>query len=402
MFMQEIVHMDNQLIINQIYNRTGELPEIINSLLLQNTSLIGIPKKCLLDIHSIYLLLHNNARKMHSTMNLDYTKVLYELLCVANVFHGQWLDYISFSNISFTNMPLFFKSRQWDRIIEMIIKKEINEFFFFNYVHKSFIVIRSLRNTNFSRYEHRKILCDYIMKFVKTKERKYLHVVLNYFQQLDISVLNKMIPPKQVIDNYIYTLLVQKFTQKYGDESKEFSDFLVRESCFFDMSDSYEDYKMSQTVPMPEWSNFLYKNNNHTCFFLHRNDMRGLVLGKYTDCCLYYPHEMIRLCMLSPNACFWVVEDRHNIVAQSCVFKEKSRICFDNIECSSNNKNIQLLFEKTVEHLKEYCSEVTLGTMYNDIDTSKYKSVVHAKDDELPYKEKMMSDAKRQFLIWQK
>ena len=102
-------------------------------------------------------------------------------------------------------------------------------------------------------------------------------------------------------------------------------------------------YLRGLNVPMPSWSNFTAKEGDMTLRFLPREDPRGLMLGKITECC-QEPQSWAASCAydghLNPNAAFAVFEIDNEIIFQSYVWSdEEGNVCFDSIEGLKNNRN---------------------------------------------------------------
>jgi hypothetical protein len=102
-------------------------------------------------------------------------------------------------------------------------------------------------------------------------------------------------------------------------------------------------YLRGLRVPMPSWSSFTTQEGDMTLRFLPREDPRGLMLGKITECC-QEPTSWAASCAydghLNPLAAFAVFEIGNEIIFQSYVWSdEEGNICFDSVEGLRDNRN---------------------------------------------------------------
>jgi hypothetical protein len=123
-------------------------------------------------------------------------------------------------------------------------------------------------------------------------------------------------------------------------------------------------YLRGLEVPMPSWSDFVSKEGDMTLRFLPREDPRGLMLGKITECC-QHPESYAASCAfdghLNPLAAFAVFEINNEIIYQSYVWSDKDgNVCFDSSEASkkaykadydkiNNAKTLLIDFSKSIE-----------------------------------------------------
>jgi len=103
-----------------------------------------------------------------------------------------------------------------------------------------------------------------------------------------------------------------------------------------------ELFELSQQNPLPEWAQQEpIKIKNYVGRFLPRDDPRGVFLGQYTGCCQHPENAGFGAAfdgLLSPKACFFVIEDAKNkIHIQAYVWEDRDgNICFDSFETGSN------------------------------------------------------------------
>ena len=100
-------------------------------------------------------------------------------------------------------------------------------------------------------------------------------------------------------------------------------------------------YLKGLEVPMPFWSDFKANEGDMTLRFLPREDPRGLMLGKITECC-QHPENWAASCAydghLNPLAAFAVFEINNEIIYQSYVWSdEDGNVCFDSSEASKRD-----------------------------------------------------------------
>lgn len=101
-------------------------------------------------------------------------------------------------------------------------------------------------------------------------------------------------------------------------------------------------YLDSQLVPLPDWANGQSKRGKYIARFLPREDTRGMFLGEYTGCCQHPEGEAYTAAFdgqISPNACFFVVEDHTGKIHLQCYVwaDEEGNVCFDSFETGSND-----------------------------------------------------------------
>lgn len=123
-------------------------------------------------------------------------------------------------------------------------------------------------------------------------------------------------------------------------------------------------YLRGLRVPMPSWSSFTSQNGDMTLKFLQREDPRGMMLGKITECC-QEPTSWAASCAydghLNPLAAFAVFEIGNEIIYESYVWSdEEGNVCFDSIEASKRSykldsdkiilaKNLLLEFKESID-----------------------------------------------------
>ncbi len=100
-------------------------------------------------------------------------------------------------------------------------------------------------------------------------------------------------------------------------------------------------YLKGLDVPMPLWSDFKATEGDMTLRFLPREDPRGMMLGKITECC-QNPESYAASCAydghLNPLAAFAVFEINNEIIYQSYVWSdEDGNVCFDSSEASKRD-----------------------------------------------------------------
>lgn len=100
-------------------------------------------------------------------------------------------------------------------------------------------------------------------------------------------------------------------------------------------------YLKGLDVPMPFWSDFKATEGDMTLRFLPREDPKGMMLGKITECC-QHPENYAASCAydghLNPLAAFAVFEINNQIIYQSYVWSdENGNVCFDSIEASKRD-----------------------------------------------------------------
>jgi hypothetical protein len=117
----------------------------------------------------------------------------------------------------------------------------------------------------------------------------------------------------------------------------------------------------SQSVPMPDWAiDNTSSRGKYTARFLPRSDTRGMFLGQYTSCCQHPEGEAYTSAFdgqISPQACFFVVEDKTGkIHMQSYVWEDSfGNVCFDSFETGSNDffhsENRKTLLKEMIHEL---------------------------------------------------
>ena len=100
-------------------------------------------------------------------------------------------------------------------------------------------------------------------------------------------------------------------------------------------------YLRGLEVPMPSWSDFKATEGDMTLRFLPREDPKGMMLGKITECC-QHPENYAASCAydghLNPLAAFAVFEINNQIIYQSYVWSDKDgNVCFDSSEASKRD-----------------------------------------------------------------
>lgn len=437
--------------INQIYERSGGIPSIVRKMFLMHPHFIGMPKKCIDQIYELYCFMtdkcstlimkqvgfgHIHSINENNVIWIHHDKYLYELLHIGCIFKKQWVDFLlktyrASSHNPRALIPAGLKISQLIRQYDwMGVYKEIGRvgtgrriwsrfrndnqvtLFFLDLIHASYFEIRKFKT-------YSRLLSEYLFKYIHYNHRVSRHIqhLPEYLDSIDLECIDikshKCLSPPGLFIKYKRPLVLAEMIKALGDNCtpafRRFMLLFIEDGYGIkDILEMNELYQKSQNVPMPSWSNWLHRQGAFSSRFLPRNDDRGLVLGYYTDCCQNYPHDCTKLGQSSPDACFWIVEKRihhkQEIIAQSCVFQENGRICFDNVECRKNYKNnliVQSLFEKTVEHLSSFAHIVTIGSRYNDIDTSRYIKRARVPKNSLVQKLDG-SDAKQQLIVGRK
>ena len=129
-------------------------------------------------------------------------------------------------------------------------------------------------------------------------------------------------------------------------------------------------YLKGLDVPMPFWSDFKATEGDMTLRFLPREDPRGMMLGKITECC-QNPESYAASCAydghLNPLAAFAVFEINNEIIYQSYVWSdEDGNVCFDSSEASkrdykADKDKISKAKSLLVEFSKSISGKCTIG-----------------------------------------
>jgi hypothetical protein len=166
----------------------------------------------------------------------------------------------------------------------------------------------------------------------------------------------------------------------------------------------------SQDIPSPFPTDKVWYKEGMRGYFLKREDVRGIFLGEYTNCC-QHPEGAGSACAKhgqeSPDGGFFVVEDRvGKIIAQSWVWVDNvcnnsvtsmaAGVCFDNIETltlGSRMEAVEDIYRKAAHALYSLGFEfVTLGS--GDLEFGAFTRVRLAPAEYDGYR-----DSKRQTLI---
>lgn len=106
-------------------------------------------------------------------------------------------------------------------------------------------------------------------------------------------------------------------------------------------------------------------------YTLPKNDVRGMFLGEYTDCC-QHPNGVGADCAYhgteDPDGSFVVVESKGEIVAQSWTWKNEDAVVFDNIETLGNIRPgvIDIYKAMAKQYLEKGIKQVRVGGGYDD------------------------------------
>jgi hypothetical protein len=109
--------------------------------------------------------------------------------------------------------------------------------------------------------------------------------------------------------------------------------------------------------------------------FLRRSDVRGLYLGKYTNCC-QHPSGIGRACAWygqeSKNSGFFIVFNikTGEILAMSWGWETTEGICLDNVEAKGlgdRDTAVGEVYKQAAQQLASNCKKVVVGTGGNDL-----------------------------------
>ena len=217
------------------------------------------------------------------------------------------------------------------------------------------------------------------------KNRKTLKDIKAIIHNLDKIIeggMNLNTPIPKLI-KFINTLAYENIMN--NDIVSECSKWNYNQSEFntlqFYIEDEYKEYKKYEMLPdinLQEGEYKLYKLNS--------NDIRGLFLGEYTNCC-QHPRNVGRTCafhgMYSPDSAFYVIEKNGKIVAQSWTWVNRFRqVVFDSIETvNSDLVVIYSLFRNLATSLINHYfgfTAVGLGS-YNGAEIENVKRVAFVK-----------------------
>ena len=152
-------------------------------------------------------------------------------------------------------------------------------------------------------------------------------------------------------------------------------------------------YLRGLEVPMPSWSDFKATEGDMTLRFLPREDPRGMMLGKITECC-QHPENYAASCAydghLNPLAAFAVFEINNQIIYQSYVWSDKDgNVCFDSSEASkrdykADRDKISKAKSLLVDFSKSISGKCTIGNnflgFYNNTENLKNPTETYQRD----------------------
>jgi hypothetical protein len=153
-------------------------------------------------------------------------------------------------------------------------------------------------------------------------------------------------------------------------------------------------YLRGLEVPMPFWSDFKATEGDMTLRFLPREDPKGMMLGKITECC-QNPESWAASCSydghLNPLAAFAVFEINNEIIYQSYVWSdEDGNVCFDSSEASkrdykSDKDKIAKAKSLLIDFSKSIDGKCNIGTnflgFYNNTEVLKNPTKTYKSDD---------------------
>lgn len=153
-------------------------------------------------------------------------------------------------------------------------------------------------------------------------------------------------------------------------------------------------YLKGLDVPMPFWSDFKATEGDMTLRFLPREDPKGMMLGKITECC-QHPENYAASCAydghLNPLAAFAVFEINNEIIYQSYVWSdEDGNVCFDSSEASKRNykgdkDKIAKAKSLLVDFSKSISGKCTIGNnflgFYSNTEALKNPTETYKSDD---------------------
>jgi hypothetical protein len=142
------------------------------------------------------------------------------------------------------------------------------------------------------------------------------------------------------------------------------------------------------------WSDFKATEGDMTLRFLPREDPKGMMLGKITECC-QNPESWAASCSydghLNPLAAFAVFEINNEIIYQSYVWSdEDGNVCFDSSEASkrdykSDKDKIAKAKSLLIDFSKSISGKCNIGTnflgFYNNTEALKNPTKTHKSDD---------------------
>jgi len=199
-----------------------------------------------------------------------------------------------------------------------------------------------------------------------------------------VSELSKQYSPADLVkfikyDNFTNRLIhLEPKDTNFAVEFAEHFDTFVRDHTHADEESqnaiAHHKYEVlerifidSQSVPMPDWAiDNTSTRGKYTARFLPRSDTRGMFLGQYTSCCQHPEGEAFTSALdgqVSPQACFFVVEDKTGkIHMQSYVWEDSfGNVCFDSFETGSSDffhsENRKQLLKEMIHELASKMGE---------------------------------------------